>query len=75
MQHLQYGINSLLKFTIARSLPLLKGILRHIIFLVPSLRPASPSPPSDCPRLWLTCTLQNTNDFIVLNCIVQDNLY
>ena len=51
MQHLQYGINSLLKFTIARRLSLLKGILRHIIFLVPSLRPASPSPPSDCPRL------------------------
>jgi len=43
MQHIQCGINSLSKFTIARHLPLLEGTLKHIIFPVPSLRPASPS--------------------------------
>jgi len=31
MQHLQYGINFLSKFAIARRLPLLRGTLRHII--------------------------------------------
>ena len=45
MQHLQYGISSLSKFTIAHRLPLLRVTSRHIIFLIPSLRPASPSPP------------------------------
>jgi len=53
MQYLHCGINSLSKFAIARRLLLLRGIVRHIIFPVPSLRPVPRhlSPPSDCARL------------------------
>jgi len=36
-QHLQYGINSLSKFAIARRLPLLRRTLGHIIFRDPRL--------------------------------------
>jgi len=39
--YLQYGMNSLSKFAIVRRLPLLRGTLRHIIFPVSSLSPAS----------------------------------
>ena len=37
---LQYGVNSLLNFAKDRRLPLLKGTLSHIIFLVPTARVA-----------------------------------
>jgi len=51
MQHLQYGINSPLKFKIAHCLPLFRGTLWSMILCVPSLRPASPHlPPRDRPR-------------------------
>ena len=51
MQHLQYGIKSLSKFTVALPWLLLRSILRCIILLVPSLSATTPSSPSDCPRL------------------------
>ena len=54
MQYLQYGINFLLKFAIARRLPLFRGTLRHIIFPVPSLRPASRHTPQIQPPPRLT---------------------
>ena len=45
MQHLQCGISTLSKFLVAPRLPLFSGTLRHVIFPVPSLRPASSSFP------------------------------
>jgi len=38
LQHLQRGIMSLSKFAIALHLPFLRGTLRHVIFLMSSLR-------------------------------------
>ena len=43
MQHIQYVTCSPSKVTTARRLPRLRGTLRHIIFLMPSHRPTSPS--------------------------------
>ena len=73
MQRLQYEIDSLSKFTIARRLPLLRGTLRHIISPMPSLRLALPSFPSDCLCLRLGPPADRAhviNDCIVLYCTV-----
>ena len=74
MQHLQYGINSLSEFAIARRLPLLRGTCRHIIS--PCLlidRRLAIFPTSDWPRLRFGPQADRArviNAFIVLSLII-----
>ena len=70
MQHLQYGINSLSKLTIARRLPLLRRTLTSFLCLLLDRRFAI-FPPSDGPRLRFDPPADHaraTNDRIVLYC-------
>jgi len=77
MQHLQYGMGFLLKFATALRLPLLRGISRHTIFSVHSVRPvklASTSSPwrLPAPQIWLRLTMRVLQMFLLylLYCIV-----
>jgi len=75
MQHIQYGINSLSKFAIARRLALLRGTLGDIISPVPSHRPAPRHLPlATYPRLRFGPPADHArviNAFIVFYCTIK----